>query len=231
MSNGGDRNSFNELEREVGGAESPPPAELPRPPPHSRRLATDQEVVSAALTPPAAGSRSRTLDTRLNPNAPIFVPTFKVDLMAGKLYNDCEYPCSSLSPAIFFLCLGSGPLHPVEYCLVRGPLLRTPLRIDLARKQPDASGHGDGWWGGGDPAAAGGGRATGHECRGRVLRSQAKENNPNADEHPGCGGGSATAAARVTATAGSTGGGAERGGPCLQIWRRMLRRLPAHVAD
>ncbi|KAH8323518.1 hypothetical protein KR067_012544, partial [Drosophila pandora] len=38
--------------------------------------------------PPAAGSRSRTLDTRLNPNAPIFVPTFKVDLMAGKLYND-----------------------------------------------------------------------------------------------------------------------------------------------
>ncbi|EDV30952.1 uncharacterized protein Dana_GF14782 [Drosophila ananassae] len=88
MSNGGDRNSFNELEREVGGAESPPPAELPRPPPHSRRLATDQEVVSAALTPPAAGSRSRTLDTRLNPNAPIFVPTFKVDLMAGKLYND-----------------------------------------------------------------------------------------------------------------------------------------------
>lgn len=230
MSNGDDPNSFNELDREVGGAESPPPAELPRPPPHSRHLAADQEAVSAALTSPDAGSHSRTLDTRLNPNAPIFVPTFKVDLLASKLYNDCEYPCSRVAAISLLLYPFSGPLHTVEYCLVRGSLLWTPLRIDLARKQPDTSGHGDGRRGGRDPAAAGGGRATGHECRGRVLRSQAKENNPNRDEHPGHSGGWATAAARATAAAGSIGGWAERRAPFLQIRRTMLRRLPAHVA-
>nr|XP_043069829.1 uncharacterized protein LOC108132266 [Drosophila bipectinata] len=93
MSNQGDRKSCNEIEREVGGAESPPPSDLPRPPHHSHCLAQDQEAVSAALasSPIASPTASRTLDTRLNPNAPVFVPTFKADLIACKLFNDCEY--------------------------------------------------------------------------------------------------------------------------------------------
>ncbi|XP_070133739.1 uncharacterized protein [Drosophila bipectinata] len=90
MSNQGDRKSCNEIEREVGGAESPPPSDLPRPPHHSHCLAQDQEAVSAALasSPIASPTASRTLDTRLNPNAPVFVPTFKADLIACKLFND-----------------------------------------------------------------------------------------------------------------------------------------------
>ncbi|KAH8324188.1 hypothetical protein KR074_001205 [Drosophila pseudoananassae] len=88
MPNGSDHNSCNEIEREVGGAESPPPSDLSRPPHHSHCLDEDPEAVSAALASSPTASRSRTLDTRLNPNAPVFVPTFKADLIACKLYND-----------------------------------------------------------------------------------------------------------------------------------------------
>ncbi|XP_016932318.3 uncharacterized protein [Drosophila suzukii] len=55
--------------REVGGAHSTPDAPLP--------------ILGA--TPPEA---SRTLDRRLNPNAPEFVPDFKASQVAKKLFDD-----------------------------------------------------------------------------------------------------------------------------------------------
>lgn len=75
-------NNGDDLERKEGGAEIPPPAELalPQPPPSPQHCPPKEH---------AAGSRS--LDRRLNPNAPEFVPEFKAELLATKLYEDSKY--------------------------------------------------------------------------------------------------------------------------------------------
>ncbi|XP_017060854.1 uncharacterized protein LOC108101142 [Drosophila ficusphila] len=67
--------STSEFAREVGGAQSLPSA----PPP------------TLGATPPCSLAQmtagSRTLDRRLNPNAPVFVPDFKASQVAQKLFD------------------------------------------------------------------------------------------------------------------------------------------------
>ncbi|KAH8246333.1 hypothetical protein KR038_000747 [Drosophila bunnanda] len=70
------KSNADDLERKVGGAEIQPTAEqaLPPPPPTPKPC-------------PAIERATSSLDTRLNPNAPVFVPQFKAELLAAKLYD------------------------------------------------------------------------------------------------------------------------------------------------
>ncbi|KAH8413173.1 hypothetical protein KR009_008641 [Drosophila setifemur] len=79
MSNGSDKESSftgRELEREEGGALSVQLLHPSLPPP------------SPPISLPEQATGSRILDKRLNPNAPDFVPSYKVGLLATKLYDD-----------------------------------------------------------------------------------------------------------------------------------------------
>ncbi|KAH8308251.1 hypothetical protein KR059_009078 [Drosophila kikkawai] len=63
-------NKADDIERNVGGAETPLPAELVPPPP--------------PITPQPS---PRSLDKRLNPNAPVFIPQCKAEVLAAKLFD------------------------------------------------------------------------------------------------------------------------------------------------